>query len=55
LAMFYTDAVNWQKSHNNANPSAFEVFQNSIHQRFLKMGIDLKRLQLIDTGFRIVQ
>jgi hypothetical protein len=52
LAMFYTDAANWQKSHNNANSSVFEAFQNSIHQRFLKIGIDLKKLQLTDAGFK---
>lgn len=54
LAMVYTDAANWQKSHNNANAAAFEAFKNSIRQRFLKLGVDLKRVRLTDTGFRIV-
>jgi uncharacterized protein DUF6683 len=54
LAVIYTDAANWQTSHNNANAAAFEDYKNSIRQRFLKLGVDLKRLQLTDTGFKIV-
>jgi hypothetical protein len=50
LAVIYNDI--WKKQISANNAAAVQNVQNTAYQSSLKLGIDFKKLQLTDTGFK---